>query len=71
MSLEDQPAEAALRAELEQLETEEREVSAYRRKLHDRIDSFPSEAAVHEEREVSAKRRELHRRIDELRERLA
>ena len=68
MSTENQLDTTALRAELEQLEEEEHEISAYRRKLHDRIDRFPSEAAVHEEREVSAKRRELHRRIDELRE---
>lgn len=61
----------ALRAELEQLEREEREVSAYRRKLHERIDRFPSEAAVNEERQVSDRRRALHRRIDELRDLLA
>jgi hypothetical protein len=68
MSPEDQLATAALSAELAQLEAEEREISAYRRKLHDRIDRFPSEAAISEEREVSGRRRELHRRIDELRE---
>jgi RsiG-like len=62
---------AALRAELEQLERDEHEVSAYRRKLHERIDRFPSEAAVNEERQVSDKRRALHRRIDELRDLLA
>jgi hypothetical protein len=58
---------AALRAELERLEQDEREISAYRRKIHERIDRFPSEAAVIEERRVSAERKALHRRIDELR----
>ncbi|MGZ4316342.1 MAG: hypothetical protein ACXVRS_10980 [Gaiellaceae bacterium] len=61
------PDTRRLRMELEQLEAEEREISTYRRRLHDRIDRFPSEAATKEEREVSDKRRALHRRIDELR----
>ena len=64
-------AVAGLRAELEQLERDEVEISAYRRRLHERIDRFPSEAGVREERQVSDKRRALHRRIDELREQLA
>lgn len=59
---------AALRVELEELERDEQELSAYRRKLHERIDRFPSDAAVSEERQVSDKRREMHRRIDELRD---
>lgn len=67
----DPPEAAALRAELEQLERDEQEISAYRRKLHERIDRFPSEAAVAEERQVSDKRRALHHRIDELRELLS
>lgn len=53
--------------ELEHLERREREVSALRRKLHDRLDSFPNEVTQAREREVSAERRELHQRIDELR----
>jgi hypothetical protein len=56
-----------LLAELEHLERREREVSAYRRKLHDRLDSFPNEVTLAHERQVSAERRELHARIDELR----
>jgi len=71
MTPDELPDVASLRAELEQLEVEEREISAYRRKLHDRIDRFPSEAALLEERQVSDQRRALHRRIDELRELLA
>ena len=55
---------------LEELEDEERRVSARRRKLHDRIALFPDETGdlARQEREVSQERRELHRRIDELRE---
>jgi hypothetical protein len=56
---------------LEQLEKEERLVSARRRKLHERIAIFPDTAAAHEEeeRELSTRRRELHRQIDDLRAR--
>lgn len=53
--------------ELEQLELREREVSALRRKLHDRLDSFPNEITAKREKEVSKERRSLHRRIDMLR----
>lgn len=53
--------------ELEQLENEERNVSARRRRLHDRLDAFPNEVTAAEERRVSQLRRELHRRIDKLR----
>ena len=53
--------------ELEQLELREREVSALRRKLHDRLDSFPNEITAKREQEVSKERRSLHRRIDALR----
>ena len=53
--------------ELEQLELREREVSAMRRKLHDRLDAFPNEIAAKREQEVSKERRYLHRRIDMLR----
>ena len=57
--------------ELEELERREREISAIRRRLHDRLDSFPNEVARRQEAAISAERRELHRRIDELRARLA
>jgi hypothetical protein len=51
---------------LEQLEAEERAISARRRRLHNRIATFPDTTGswAQEEREVSAKRRELHRQID-------
>jgi hypothetical protein len=57
--------------ELNELEQREAEVSALRRKLHDRLSSFPSEVTQAREREVSDERRALHRRIDELRAQLA
>jgi chromosome segregation ATPase len=55
---------------LEELDEEERRVSARRRKLHDRMALFPDETGelARQEREVSQERRKLHRRIDELRE---
>jgi len=53
--------------ELEHLERREREVSAFRKRLHDRLDSFPNEVTLAHERQVSAERRELHLRIVELR----
>jgi hypothetical protein len=52
---------------LEQLELEEREVSALRRKLHERLASFPNEVTIEKERELSTRRSELHVRIDTLR----
>ena len=59
-----------LDAQLEQLEDEERRVSARRRKLHDRMAIFPaSEELAEQERTLSKFRRELHKQIDELRER--
>ena len=62
---------AALEAELEQLELEERELSLARRKLHERIDrGFPNESLLAEEKRVSGARRELHARIDVIRARL-
>jgi hypothetical protein len=61
------PDPSSLLVELEHLERREREVSALRRKLHDRLDSFPNEVTQAHEREVSAERRELHLRIDEVR----
>jgi hypothetical protein len=60
----------AMIVELEQLEQQERRVSAFRRRLHDRLDSFPNELTAKREREVSERRRALHRRIDSLRAQL-
>ncbi len=51
---------------IETLEVEEREVSAHRRKLHDRLASFPNEVTQQQEREISKRRRELHVEIDSL-----
>jgi hypothetical protein len=53
--------------ELERLEHREKEVSALRRRLHDRLDSFPNEVTGAREQLLSAERRELHARIDVLR----
>ncbi len=66
MSVDDEDLEATLA----RLEVEEREISALRRKLHDRLASFPNEVTEAHEREVSKQRRELHAKIDELRARL-
>lgn len=63
-------SEAELRTRLEKLEAEEREISALRRKLHDRLASFPNDVTEQHEREVSKQRRELHVQIDALRARL-
>jgi hypothetical protein len=60
----------AMLVELEPLEQQERKVSAFRRQLHDRLDSFPNELTAKREREVSATRRALHHRIDSLRAQL-
>ena len=57
----------AMIVELEQLEQQERKVSAIRRQLHDRLDSFPNDATMAKERKVSDARRALHKRIDALR----
>ena len=56
-----------LDALLEQLESEERQMSALRRKLHDRLASFPNEVTEETERAISQQRSELHVRIDALR----
>jgi hypothetical protein len=64
-------AERTLAAELIALEREEREVSALRRKLHERLASFPNPLTEEREREISRHRRELHQRIDLLRDELA
>jgi peptidoglycan hydrolase CwlO-like protein len=63
-------SQAELETLLERLENEEREISALRRKIHDRLASFPNEVTEKQEREVSQKRRELHAQIDELRVRI-
>jgi hypothetical protein len=63
-------SEADLEALLERLETEEREISSLRRRIHDRLASFPNEVTEQQEREISAKRRALHAQIDEVRVRL-
>jgi hypothetical protein len=59
--------EAELRAKLVQLKDEEREVSALRVKLHERLASFGNPVAEEQERELSAKRQELHAEIDRIR----
>jgi hypothetical protein len=62
----DRPVEEII-LELELLEAEEREVSAQRRRLHQRLDAFPNELTRQQEQELSARRKELHRQIDRLR----
>jgi hypothetical protein len=52
---------------IERLEAEEREVSELRRKLHDRLSSFPNEVTSQQERALSQQRAELQARIDGLR----
>jgi len=64
-------AERTLAAELIALEREEREVSALRRKLHERLASFPNPVTEERERHVSRHRGELHQRVDLLRDELA
>ena len=59
--------EAELRARLVELQDEERDVSAQRVKLHERLASFSNDVAQERERELSAKRRELHAEIDRIR----
>jgi len=65
MSVTDDTAE--LRDRLNQLMNEEREVSALRSKLHERLASFGNPVGEEQERELSAKRRELHAEIDRIR----
>ncbi|MGZ4333200.1 MAG: hypothetical protein ACXVRJ_02860 [Gaiellaceae bacterium] len=57
----------AMIVELEQLEQQEKKVSSVRRRLHDRLDSFPNDVTAAKERAVSERRRALHRRIDAIR----
>ena len=52
---------------IEQLEAEERKLSALRGKLHDRLSSFENSETERHERELSARRKELHDEIDRLR----
>jgi len=59
--------EAELRARLVELQDEEREVSAQRVKLHERLASFSNDVAQERERELAAKPRELHAEIDRIR----
>ena len=59
--------EAELRARLVELQDEERDISAQRVKLHERLASFSNDVAQERERELSAKRRELHAEIDRIR----
>ena len=58
---------SAMILELEHLEHREKEVSALRSRLHDRLDSFPNDVTGAREQQLSAERRELHSRIDVLR----
>jgi hypothetical protein len=61
---------AEIIARLEELEAEERVVSAERRRLHDRLNAFHNEAAAEREAELSRRRKELHLQIDSLRVRV-
>ncbi len=67
MAAEGSPEFAEIVARLEELEEEERLVSAERRRLHDRLNAFHNEAAAERERALSARRKELHHEIDTLR----
>jgi hypothetical protein len=58
--------DANLDAQIEALEEEEREISAQRHRLHDRLASFPNEVTAKQEQEISKRRRELHVQIDAL-----
>ena len=53
---------------LDELDVEERRISAIRRKLHDKIERFPTDELMAEEQEISRQRRELHERISDLRQ---
>jgi len=56
-----------LDALLEELEAQERLISLQRRRMHDRLASFPNASTEQREREISRQRRELHAKIDALR----
>jgi hypothetical protein len=64
-------SEREMAVELIRLERDERQVSAIRRKLHERLASFPNQLTEARERELSIHRRELHARIDLLRDELS
>ena len=53
-------------SELADLERRELEISARRRKLHDRLDSFANELTQRCARDLSDERRAIHHRIDQL-----
>lgn len=57
----------SLEDRLAQLENEERELSALRGKLHDRLASFANPETERRERELSNRRKALHDEIDRLR----
>lgn len=63
----EQLSDAELDRILAVLEAEETDVSRLRRRLHDRLASFPNEVTQQQEQEISKRRRELHVRIDALR----
>lgn len=63
--------ERELAVELIRLERDERQLSAIRRKLHERLASFPNEMTEWREFELSLHRRHLHTRIDLLEAELA
>jgi chromosome segregation ATPase len=56
-------------ARLAELVAREAAVSASRRKLHDRLSSFPNDLTAEKELSLSKERRELHAEIDALRAR--
>ena len=56
-------SEVELVTRLARLERDERLISARRRKLHERIASFPTPEHEEAECELSRQRRDLHRRI--------
>jgi len=59
--------EQDLDAQIAELEQQEHLISLQRKRLHDRLASFPNAATEQREREISKERRELHARIDALR----
>jgi hypothetical protein len=61
------PDDRDLDAQLEELEAQERLISMQRRRIHDRLASFPNPQTEEREREISRQRRELHAKIDALR----
>ena len=65
----DQTSLDELRKELATLEAAEKQISAERRRLHNKIDyGFATPETIAREREVSGERHQLHERIDSLRE---